>query len=223
MDVTTDNNPYRRNLLLTCTAFLIYHFAEGKPVENVHLGLVGLEISNPDVLFYFAMAFLFWTGYRYWHNSGTNSFNEHIRIYLNNWISRDIEFRQRELKKLTNDLINNKIEAIIGHVERAKLDDIQSGLKIKSISNYNLETKSFLNIELMATVELDKNVQYMSFNNISAVEAQRPFGKLQSFLLLSRVIPKLFFNDEQLTGHTVCTVLFWVTIGVYLGIRPFFT
>lgn len=62
-----DNDPSRRNLMVTSLAFIAYFWADGCFTDStVTLQVVNVSFDKPDVLAKMAWALLFWFALRYW-------------------------------------------------------------------------------------------------------------------------------------------------------------
>ena len=79
----SDNDPERRNLVVSSVCFILYYLAGGTFRENiVRLQVVNVEFSRPYVLAVLAWVMLFWFAFRYWQkNRGVigQTFHEDIK------------------------------------------------------------------------------------------------------------------------------------------------
>lgn len=62
-----DQNPERRNLLISSLGFLLYFLAGGSLADDVvRIQLINLKFENPTIFVVFAWIILFWFLFRYW-------------------------------------------------------------------------------------------------------------------------------------------------------------
>lgn len=61
----TDVKAARRNLLIVCSTFWVYHIGEGELGDSPKFPFVSVTLSNPDALYWIAYGMFLWLSWRY--------------------------------------------------------------------------------------------------------------------------------------------------------------
>lgn len=72
----TDVKTARRNLLVVCSVFWVYHLGDGDIGDSPKLPFVSITLGNPEAIYYLAYVMFIWLSWRYWQYAS----NELIRL-----------------------------------------------------------------------------------------------------------------------------------------------
>lgn len=205
MSLDLDVNIYRRNIILICTAFLVYHFGDGAPLETVSLGVIGIELKDPVVLNYLAFVILGYAAIR---------FMQHQIDY--NWRTQDVVLNYQS----SHPLYALFISATEG-MRTAPVNDTPQGHHLRCWIRPNTPLGKVFDPsppENQASVSMEWTIE----RNGRIVLVQR--SRLQhkgatACILVFGWIISLYRNPEIL-AYSVAWVMLGVTLGIYGILRP---
>lgn len=205
-----DNDPERRNLVMTSFAFILYSWGGGSFDDgDINFQIVNLHFSNTIALAVIAWVMLFWFYYRYWlKHSDTfrKKFTEEISKYkghsfIKNYCSKRTGYALLPEIKFNHHFENSGVEYgyFISHIDKGLRGYC---IKVQYLKSLKRDPKTGLIVEQVNT-EFPNDDRFITSEDI-------PFDGAIGRLTFLRLYLLYCFKEHNFSSHVVPYILFFV-------------